>query len=97
MRRLQLSLLTSMAVIGALAIALAGTGASIGGPQNSFPVKRSGAARAIFYVATSGSDRNSGTEKRPFATLARARDAVRRLKSAGPLKSDVIVLIRGGT
>ncbi|MBT3291511.1 MAG: hypothetical protein HN380_29470, partial [Victivallales bacterium] len=32
---------------------------------------------AAFYVAPNGSDANPGTEAKPFATLIRARDAVR--------------------
>jgi len=34
-------------------------------------------AAADLYIATDGSDGNPGTEARPFATLERARDAVR--------------------
>jgi len=51
---------------------------------------------ADFYVAPDGRDTNPGTKKRPLATLARARDAVRERIAAG-LKADVTVLIRGGT
>jgi hypothetical protein len=47
-------------------------------------------------VATYGSDRNPGTLGKPFATLTRARDAIRRLKAAGAWKSGVTVLVRGG-
>ena len=32
-----------------------------------------------FYVASDGRDTYAGTEKRPFATLARARDALQAL------------------
>ncbi|MGW8256452.1 MAG: hypothetical protein ACWGMZ_03100, partial [Thermoguttaceae bacterium] len=49
-----------------------------------------------FYVATNGKDSNPGTEQQPFATLQRARDAVRAKIQSG-LKSDVLVLVRGGT
>lgn len=58
---------------------------------------------ADFYVSSSGSDSWSGTVADPdnsgmdgpFATLERARDAVRELKS---IKStDIVVSIRGGT
>ena len=49
-----------------------------------------------FYVASGGSDDNAGTVDEPFATLARARDAVRKRIAAG-LKGGVTVLIRGGT
>ena len=43
-----------------------------------------------------GNDSNPGTAAAPFATLARARDAVRR-QVAGGLTHDLLVLIRGGT
>ena len=50
-----------------------------------------------FYVATDGSDSGSGSLRRPFATLERARDAVRQLKDAGKYPSDgVMVWLRGG-
>ncbi|MHC4282264.1 MAG: right-handed parallel beta-helix repeat-containing protein, partial [Planctomycetota bacterium] len=59
--------------------------------------------KADFYVASYGNDRWSGklpsanTNKSdgPFATLERARDAVRDLKKEHPNK-DVVVLIRQG-
>ncbi len=59
---------------------------------------------AEFYVAASGRDswsgrlaapNDAGTDG-PFETIARARDAVRKLKNAGTQK-DFTVLIRGGT
>ena len=40
-------------------------------------------ARAEFHVATTGSDSNSGSASKPFATLERARDALRQLRSSG--------------
>ena len=49
-----------------------------------------------FFVAPNGSDADPGTSEKPFATPARARDAVREKIAAG-LQSDVTVLIRGGT
>ncbi len=56
---------------------------------------------AAFYVAPNGDDKNAGTKEKPFATLSRARDAVRKLKKTKP-KGDIpvaelTVLIRGGT
>ncbi|MBM4035057.1 MAG: hypothetical protein FJ291_25215, partial [Planctomycetes bacterium] len=52
---------------------------------------------ATFYVAADGSDANPGTKERPFASLSRARDAIRELKKAGGLPAGgVEVLIRGG-
>ncbi len=57
------------------------------------------------YVATNGSDQWSGrlgapkadASDGPFATLARARDEIRKLKQAGPLPDGgVTVYVRGG-
>jgi hypothetical protein len=50
---------------------------------------------ADFYVATDGKDTNPGTRIAPFATLSKARDAVRERIAAGLVK-DLLVLIRGG-
>lgn len=58
----------------------------------------------IFHVATNGSDRWSGKPAAPnavktdgpFATVERARDAVRELKRQGALRQPVTVYIRGG-
>jgi hypothetical protein len=49
------------------------------------------------YVAPNGNDANPGTAARPFSTVARARDAIRALKSAGGLPSGgVTVWLDGG-
>ncbi len=53
------------------------------------------AAAQDFYVAPQGDDSAPGTKRRPFATLARARDAVREAKSAA--KGPLTVWLRGGT
>lgn len=58
----------------------------------------------LFYVATNGSDRWSGTLPEPnadhtdgpFASIIRARDRVRELKRRGDLTGAVTVQIRGG-
>ncbi len=55
------------------------------------------AAAAEFFLAPTGDDANPGTRERPFATLERARDAVRELKKAGPLKGAITVRLDGGT
>lgn len=52
---------------------------------------------ADFYVTPNGSDANPGTQAQPLATLERARDAIRALKQAGPLKEPVTVWLGGGT
>ena len=50
-----------------------------------------------FHVAPTGDDRNPGNKLKPFATLERARDAIRVLKKAGGLpKGGVTVWVRGG-
>ncbi len=49
-----------------------------------------------FFVSPSGSDTNSGRREQPFATLKRAKDAVRKRIVSG-LDSDVTVVIRAGT
>jgi len=58
--------------------------------------KTSSNRAADFYVSTSGNDANPGTKAKPFATLQRARDAVRKKIAAG-LTADVLVHVRGGT
>ncbi|HUS47749.1 MAG TPA: right-handed parallel beta-helix repeat-containing protein [Phycisphaerae bacterium] len=66
--------------------------------------------KADFYVAPDGSDENAGTIDKPFASLARAKDAVRKLRAAdraryAPLEphihlglrlGEVVVMFRGG-
>lgn len=55
------------------------------------------AARADVYVSPDGSDDNPGTKRKPFATLERARDAVREIKRAGAIPRDgLTVWLRGG-
>ncbi|MCD6352564.1 MAG: right-handed parallel beta-helix repeat-containing protein [Armatimonadetes bacterium] len=59
----------------------------------------------VFYVAPDGSDTFSGRLRRPnaqgtdgpLASLAGARDAIRKLKAAGPLTRPVRVIIADGT
>jgi len=49
----------------------------------------------VFFVAPDGNDRNPGTEARPFATLERARAAVRQVNRA--MTGGIHVVLRGGT
>ncbi|MEX2116602.1 MAG: right-handed parallel beta-helix repeat-containing protein, partial [Bacteroidota bacterium] len=68
-----------------------------------FPASLS--AQTSFYVSLQGNDRWSGTLKEPnaarndgsFATLQRARDAVRAAKRGGMPNGGITVFIRGGT
>ena len=46
-----------------------------------------------FFVAPDGDDANPGTEQKPFASLERARDAVRAIDSR---EGGVTVWLRGG-
>ncbi len=55
------------------------------------------ARAAEFYVAPSGNDAEPGTRAKPFATLERARDAVRAIKAKGMPAGGVTVWLRGGT
>ena len=55
------------------------------------------AAGVEFHVSPAGSDANPGTGEKPFATLERARDAVRELKRAKKLPpGGAAVLMAGG-
>ena len=54
------------------------------------------AAAADVFVAPGGVDSNAGTAQKPLATLARAREVVRKRIAAG-LDADVTVWIGGGT
>ncbi len=67
--------------------------------------KKQADSTVVFYVATNGDDRWSGSldapdqENGPFATLQRARDAVREIKRQqdGVLRQPITVFVRGGT
>ena len=49
------------------------------------------------YISLSGSDDNPGTEKKPLATLEKARDTIRVIKKAGSLpQGGITVYLRGG-
>ncbi len=54
-----------------------------------------GDRQADFVVSPKGDDASSGTLERPFATLQRARDAVRALKQ-DRRDRDILVMLRGG-
>jgi hypothetical protein len=55
------------------------------------------ACAAELYVSPAGSDTNSGTSAKPFATLERARDQARRLKQEGkPPKGGITIWLGSG-
>lgn len=76
--------------LATLALVLMGGGA--------FPAtSATGALAAEFHVATNGDDAAPGTREGPFATLERARDAVRAIRAGGGAPvGGVTVWIRGG-
>ena len=56
------------------------------------------AAPTTFYVAPNGNDQSAGTAAQPLATLQGARDAIRKLRQAGPLPAGgVTVLVQPGS
>ena len=52
-------------------------------------------ASVEFYVSPTGDDNNSGTKEQPFASLIRARNAIREENKTGQ-KADITVVLRGG-
>jgi hypothetical protein len=52
------------------------------------------AAQATFCVAPGGSDANPGSESQPFASIERARQAVRAMNKE--MAGDILVVLRGG-
>jgi hypothetical protein len=54
-------------------------------------------AGADFFVAKDGNDDNPGSETQPFATLERARDAVRKWRTTAGGDAHATVHLRGGT
>jgi hypothetical protein len=48
------------------------------------------------HVSPNGLDENPGTSQKPFATVERARDEIRKLKGENSLTTGVVVLIHGG-
>lgn len=50
----------------------------------------------VIHVRADGDDAGAGTAERPFATLARARDAVRAAKAAGGLTNGAEVVVHAG-
>ena len=55
-----------------------------------------GADKVVLHVRPDGDDAGPGTAEKPFATIERARDAVRAAKSAGPLTAGAEVIFHAG-
>ena len=66
----------------------------------TYPANAAGpvaASPATIHVALYGRDTDDGTAERPFATLIRARDEVRKRKAAGSLPNGAItIMVHGG-
>ncbi|WP_179135952.1 X2-like carbohydrate binding domain-containing protein [Paenibacillus sp. 32352] len=85
---------TGFRTLIALCVAL-GSGMPV--VENGQMVHAQDQAPTQLYVAKNGSDTFEGTMSRPFATLEKARDAIREMKNAGALPpGGVKVTIRGG-
>lgn len=63
-----------------------------GQPGSAQPL---GAAMADFHVSPQGDDANPGTQARPFASVARAQEAVRATRQANPESGVEVVLAAG--
>ncbi len=80
------------------------TGVSLLMINGSAGARGSEGPKATFFVSTDGDDGwsgklftpNAGRTDGPFATIARARDAIREMRSEGGLSEPVTVMIRGG-
>ncbi|MCK9265898.1 right-handed parallel beta-helix repeat-containing protein [bacterium] len=48
------------------------------------------------YVSLEGNDNNSGTKEKPFASIKRAQEEVRKIKSKSMPKGGIAVYLRGG-
>ena len=82
-----------------LAAVICSSGCDGGGKPPLAAVPQSPPAMAtVFHVATAGVDTNTGTIEQPFATLERAREAIRELKkpSGGLPAGGATVYLRGG-
>jgi len=56
-----------------------------------------GALGATFYVSPTGNDANAGTREKPFATVVRARDAVRTALADRAGTGEIRVILKDGT
>ena len=55
-----------------------------------------GAEKVTFHVRPDGDDAGPGSAARPFATVARARDALREARATGPLTGGAEVVLHAG-
>lgn len=55
-----------------------------------------GSEKVVLHVRPDGDDAGAGTREKPFATIGRARDALRAAKDAGPLNGGAEVILHAG-
>jgi hypothetical protein len=60
------------------------------------PSSSAAAETKIVHVSPDGDDQGTGTSDTPFATIERARDALRKAREAGPLAKGAKVVIHSG-
>jgi len=60
------------------------------------PVSPARAGAETVHVSPGGDDRGPGTATEPFASLERARDALRDARKGGPLKDGAKIIVQGG-
>ena len=66
--------------------------------QITYQLEDDSGIRRQFFVSLDGDDTNDGSEEHPFATLERARDAIREYNATGVLPAGgVTIYLRGGT
>ena len=84
-------------VVSPVLLALVAGGFTFFGPEGGAAAAAEPAAVAELYVSPAGQDANPGTADKPFATLERARDAVRKLRSAdGKPLGGITIWLRAG-
>jgi hypothetical protein len=94
MRAVRLCGIVTILGVGACSLDHAST-SSAGASEEAPGSVRSTSGPCQIYVATDGDDANPGTEGAPFASLERARDAVRAHEASA--RAPVNVCLRGGT
>ncbi|HNS32268.1 MAG TPA: tetratricopeptide repeat protein [bacterium] len=52
--------------------------------------------KSALYVSLHGSDSNAGTKEKPFATIERVREEIRKIKAKGMPAGGIVVYLRGG-
>ena len=94
---------TRVLSIAAMAVAVAGNllAAETDAPTTSLQASRTQVPAITtfaveFFVAPTGNDSNSGTREEPFASLEKARDAIRTIQASGALTGSVGVRLLPG-